>query len=214
MKENIWEQIGLPHIYMIINNVNGKKYIGQHSGNNINYVCSGIIIRAALRKYGKKSFSRIILEVWNEAPENLDEIEATYIKLYETLIPIGYNISELGTGRKQYGNVPWNKGGNKFSEESRRKMSISHTGKVLESEHKKKISQSLVGKSKTNEHKLNIRKAQGRIVQQWTIEGVLINEYPAASFAAEVMECKRESIRDACVGKIKLCKGYKWTYKN
>lgn len=154
----------------------------------------------------------IILEQCNE--NTWQEREEYWIEYYSKQFSLFNKTSGGEDFVFKSGHNPWNKGGGKFSVESRQKMSNSHKGKILESEHKDKISQSLLGKSKSTEHRLNIRKGQGKIVQQWDIEGNLIAEYLASTFAAEAVGCKRESIRDACKGKIKLCKGFKWTFKN
>ena len=45
------------------------------------------------------------------------------------------------------------------------------------------------------------------------LDGNYIQEFPAASFAAESVGCVRESIRDACTGRMKSCKGFKWKFK-
>ena len=50
-------------VYMTTNLINGKRYIGQrkyYEGND-EYLGSGNLIRAAVQKYGKDNFSRVIL---------------------------------------------------------------------------------------------------------------------------------------------------------
>ena len=49
-------------VYMVINLINGKKYIGMDSNNNPSYLGSGVLILKALSKYGRKNFKKIILE--------------------------------------------------------------------------------------------------------------------------------------------------------
>ena len=113
------------------------------------------------------------------------------------------------------GNNPWNKGGGKFSDESRRKMSLSHIGKILSEDQKSKIGESL-RKPKSNEHSMNIMIGKSKkIVQQLDLEDTLIAEFSNTKFAAEAVGCSRESIRDVCDGfkRIKTCKGFKWKYK-
>ena len=45
-------------IYVTTNKINGKKYIGKHqtSDLNDNYLGSGILLKQAIKKYGKKKF--------------------------------------------------------------------------------------------------------------------------------------------------------------
>ena len=111
------------------------------------------------------------------------------------------------------GHNPWNKGGGCYSDESRAKMSKSASEKTLTEEHKANTSKTMKGVKKSASHVENIRKGLGKKVLQLDLEGNILNEYPAASFAAEAVGCKRESIRDACKGRIKVCKGYKWRLK-
>jgi hypothetical protein len=51
------------YVYEIRNLVNGKVYIGKHTTSEIDdgYFGSGIILRLALKKYGKDSFTKTIL---------------------------------------------------------------------------------------------------------------------------------------------------------
>jgi len=52
------------YLYEITNIINGKKYIGVHKTSQIvdDYLGSGKVIKAAIKKYGKSSFSKVILE--------------------------------------------------------------------------------------------------------------------------------------------------------
>lgn len=163
-----------------------------------------------LNSQNLKPIVKILEECTNE---NWQEREIYWIDFYRS-ITILFNKTHGGEDFVfRSGNNPWNKGGGMYSEESKKKMSDSKLGLTLEESHKNKISQSLLGKSKSSEHILNMRKGHGRKVQQWSLEGELIAEFDAATFAAESIGCKRESIRDACNGKIKICKGFKWTFK-
>lgn len=84
-------------IYKTTNTVNGKIYIGKSKHNDPEYLGSGVILRDAIKKYGRNVFVKEILE---ECCDSIaDEREVYYIALYESLIKnIGYNIAKGGTG--------------------------------------------------------------------------------------------------------------------
>ena len=52
-------------IYLTENNVNNKKYVWLHVTDNIddNYLGSGVIIKKAIRKYGKKAFIKSVIDI-------------------------------------------------------------------------------------------------------------------------------------------------------
>lgn len=61
-------------IYETINLVNGKRYRGCHQTNNIEdgYFGSGKVLQQAIKKYGKHSFSRTILEYCSDRKSMLE----------------------------------------------------------------------------------------------------------------------------------------------
>ncbi len=85
-------------IYKTINLINGKIYIGQDTKNDPNYLGSGKIIKEAIKKYGKKNFTKEIIEICN----NQDELNSSEIywidKLESRNNEIGYNILSGGLG--------------------------------------------------------------------------------------------------------------------
>jgi group I intron endonuclease len=83
-------------IYKITNLVNNKIYIGQDSKNNPEYLGSGIIIKRAIKKYGKEFFNKDILE-FCYSKEELDAKEKFWINKLNS-IKKGYNISAGGGG--------------------------------------------------------------------------------------------------------------------
>lgn len=111
----------MKHItYITTNLINGKQYVGDHSTDNLDdsYLGSGKLILRAIKKYGKENFKREILEV-SESKEEAFDLQEKYINEYETLKPIGYNLSPKG-GHFVSGSL---------SEETKRKISISKKGK-------------------------------------------------------------------------------------
>lgn len=82
-------------IYKVTNIINGKFYIGKHQTNNPHdsYMGSGVAIKAAIKKYGKKSFKKEVLFIFdNEDDMNLKEIEI--VEINEN----SYNLTEGGKG--------------------------------------------------------------------------------------------------------------------
>ena len=94
--------------------VNGKAYVGVHTCDHDDYIGSGTYFRRAVKKYGKKQFSREILQHY-ETQEELNVAERYWIKNLNTKVPHGYNLTDGGVGSLNP------------SEETRRKMS-EHNG--------------------------------------------------------------------------------------
>ena len=90
-------------IYKIENLITHKVYIGQsvHIEKRWQEHCrnsSDSLITKAIRKYGKDNFSFAILEECKM--EELNAKEEYYIKLYDSVVPKGYNIEKFSSGRK------------------------------------------------------------------------------------------------------------------
>jgi len=114
-------------IYGIRNTVNGKWYIGQSSNlekrirrhfsslrGNRHY---NLHLQRAFGVYEESAFEWKILEECSE--DNIDDRERTWIAFYKSdQKEFGYNDQSGGHAMKRY------------SEESRRKMSLSHIGKI------------------------------------------------------------------------------------
>lgn len=164
----------LGYIYKITNLINKKIYIGQrkYDKSEKRYFGGGILIKKAIKKYGKENFKKEIL-VEYETQKEADLLEKYYITLFDARNPkIGYNISKGGKfggnfkglhhteeskikiGKKVKGYHHTEETKKKlselnknriFTEETRKKMSKLHKGKPLSDEHKKKLSEALMG---------------------------------------------------------------------
>lgn len=104
-------------IYLLINKINGKKYIGQTIQSlrkrmkaHFNYKFANSLIDREIARYGKANFKIYIVKRCTSV-EELNTLECFYIKKFNTLIPNGYNV-ELG------GN---NKGQTEYEKEKQRK---------------------------------------------------------------------------------------------
>ena len=90
------------YIYKTENLVNGKIYIGKHSTDKLEdgYLGSGLILKHAIKKYGKKNFKKIILE-YCDTDEKLNDREIYWIKEEKSNINYGgYNLTEGGEGSR------------------------------------------------------------------------------------------------------------------
>ena len=66
-------------IYKITNTLNGRFYIGMHTGSEADgYLGSGKRIRAEVKKYGKENFKKEILEVCSNR-KSLEQREAEIV---------------------------------------------------------------------------------------------------------------------------------------
>lgn len=88
-------------IYCIERIETGKKYIGQHLGTiDDDYWGSGVAILKAIKKYGKKSFKKYVLEECYL--EDLNSREQYWIKHFNTFLGEGYNMDDGGKSNSGY----------------------------------------------------------------------------------------------------------------
>lgn len=175
-------------IYITINNVNGMKYIGQRKFNQgwKYYLGSGTYLKNAIKKYGRKNFTRNIIAIAC-SKEELDDLEIKFIEKYNAVEnECYYNIADGGmSGNKFAGKSEEemkefskkiseiNKGENSYnygkhhSEETKKKMSESRSGaknpfygKHLSEEHKEKIRNSNTGKIASEEARLKMSQSR------------------------------------------------------
>lgn len=121
------------YVYMITNDINGKKYIGKRSCScsikEDKYMGSGIALNNAFKKYGKKSFSKTIIEEL-ETEEEAFEREIYWIKYYNAVESKDfYNIKDGGQGNSREDAIRNNRNlsPEKLKERSR-KLSIANSG--------------------------------------------------------------------------------------
>ena len=176
------------YIYLIIDLINWKKYVGQHHYHleklDSNYHGSGHIIKQIYKKR-PHTLKEVYLKTCY-TQEELDEWEQYYIKFYNTLWPNGYNLEEGGRGglpseeaRRKMSNakkgkpahnkgIPMSEEQKKkiseskknISEETRKKLSNANKGKHHSEESKKKMSNSKKGKEFSEEHRKKLSNAK------------------------------------------------------
>lgn len=181
----------------------GKSYIGQTTNeedrknhwfsNSPEY--AGSKINKARAKYGAENFTYDILfkEDFDDdqiASTTLDKWEKYYIDKYDTFNN-GYNLTIGGLGVRGY----------KWTEESKRKLSELRKGKPLSEEHKKNISISNTGK------------VNSKPIEQFTKDNEFINEYISTTAASKITGISRTSIKNNVCGYSKSAGGYIWKFK-
>ncbi|WDR21839.1 homing endonuclease [Salmonella phage vB_SenM_UTK0003] len=110
------------YVYEITNNINGKKYIGKHSTNNLDdgYVGSGVFIKKAINKYGLENFTKIIIKKFDTSKEAF-EFEAEMVT------------EDVVKNRMYYNAKPGGYGGIYMTEEIKKKMKESSRKRYLNS---------------------------------------------------------------------------------
>jgi len=179
-------------IYKTTNLINGKFYVGKDTKNDPNYLGSGILIRRAIRKYGRENFSKEILQHCDSL-EALDTAEKFWILSLDA-INKGYNLASGGNGGKTTP-VPWNKGLTKETD-LRVKMNGIATGKALKGKiqseaTKSKRSQSMKGQKRTEETKAKQSRSIKALYESgWTL---------SKEIREEIAQKLRKSIKLKCV---------------
>lgn len=141
------------YIYLIVNKVNGKTYIGQRKSSkewyDDNYMESGIRLGLAKKKYGIENFEKFLVQ-YCYSKEETDKAEKFWIAEYRSRGKAEYNIANGGDGGYT----------GPCSEETRRKRSESmkgkNKGKKMSEEARKKLSESLKGYTPWNKGKTGI----------------------------------------------------------
>jgi group I intron endonuclease len=130
-------------IYITTNMINGKKYLGKDTKNDPNYFGSGVILKRAIKKYGRQNFKKEIIE----SCANQDELkvrEEYWLNFYDVgNNKMFYNWHNHSTGSPKGKKHPnYNK---PLSEHARKKLSEFNRGKVLSEETRRKMSESRIG---------------------------------------------------------------------
>lgn len=166
-------------VYLTTNLINGRKYVGKHSTNNLEdgYLGSGKLLKQAIKKNGRENFKREILEFCDSEILAWEKEKEYCVKLNVICDDTFYNFTDGGEGNNYWvgkqrsdetknkisksrkGLKAWNKGlppeeqphfGKKYSEERKNKISESHKGKEFSESHKKNLSLSHIGNKPWN----------------------------------------------------------------
>lgn len=157
-------------IYKTTNILNGKFYIGKDERDDPNYLGSGIILKQAIAKYGRKNFKKKLLERCNDS-KKLCEREVFWIAQLKP----PYNIAKGGTGGNALKYASKEK-----KKSASQKISISHFGSrnpMYGKKHKastlRKISKRLRGKKRSRKTKKEIEVALRRRWETLKLNGKL-----------------------------------------
>lgn len=126
------------YIYLIVNKLNGKTYIGQRrTKKNYNldsYMGSGVWLKNAKNKYGLENFEKFLIQYCN-SEEELNKKEIFWIAEYRKRGKAEYNIADGGVsdigsiGRQHISNALM---GHIVSEETKQKMSETRKKRHIE----------------------------------------------------------------------------------
>jgi len=214
------------YIYLTTCLINGKKYIGQSINlRNINtYLGSGIAFKLALKKHGKKNFTKDVLLNNITCIDELNKLEREYISKYDCISPNGYNLDLGGTNKGRMSDATKqkmikSKKGMPHTEKQRIASIKSHTGLKLSEATKKKIGDANRGRPSSNKgkkmpkgHSDKMRKIMtGKIMNKKKIEilDTITNEIIACDGVvdgASKLNVSNGTISRLTTGKIKYIK--------
>ena len=176
------------YIYKIINKINQKIYIGKSKHaveKSQQYFGSGILIVAAIKKYGKKNFSKKILEKDIQSDDILNEREIYWIRRFRsTNRDVGYNRTSGGDGgntfpidtKERINRIESMSGKNNpfynkhHTQKTKNLISRKNRGRVMDENTKAKISETLTRKYKSGEIvKITTDNARKLSSERWKI---------------------------------------------
>ena len=182
------------YIYLTINKINGKKYIGQHKGEpNDSYLGSGTLLKRAIDKYGKENFEKEIICLCS-SQEELDEKEKYYIKLYDAVNSEEfYNIAEGGLGgnpclgltkeqelerRNKISKAMSGEGNPNFGK-TFKKEEHNRYGKLHTEDSKEKMRLAKLGKSLSEEHKkkISLNSTNSTSIDMYSLTGEFLKTF-------------------------------------
>ena len=197
-------------IYLTVNQMNGKVYIGQTGIDSKSYIGSGKAFLKAVKKYGKSNFTKIILRDNIKCLSELNFWEDFYIKLFNSRNPtIGYNIRSGGKNSRF-----------KHTSESILKIkerSNQEDNKLRIRALQKVASENRKGTHHSKESKLKMMTTKFgsfRLIEVCTKEGDVLHVCNFQKEASTLTGVKRSAISNNLAGISKSAGGYIFKYKN
>lgn len=211
-------------VYITKNLINGRKYIGKDVKNNPYYLGSGKIFRQALKKYGRKNFTKEIIGIAS-SKEELSELETYYIEYYNAQeSDLFYNINKGGDGGITH-------------DQSHKKIKIYQFDKKLNlirewSSAGEAARELKISRSKTVSSKKNNRLSSGyfwsnspiyilkstlhqkyKPILQYSLSGKLIKRWEYLEQIKKETIFNKANIHKCLVGKYKRIYGFIWKYE-
>lgn len=195
-------------VYMWVNKIDGKKYIGSHIGTTDDgYVGSGKYFLHAINKYGLENFERTILE--ETTIDIVREREQYYLDFYNAATNDEfYNLSPHSAGG--FFHINSNPVLKRANEDRFRTLfdHIPHPkGMKGKSHTKENWDKTRSGWKKWAESNLK------RPVLQYDFDGILIAEHASITDAAKSVNGNPSNIKYTIEGRHKHAYNYKWKYK-
>lgn len=208
-------------LYIHTNKINNKKYVGITNQKPTNRWKNGFGYKGspkffnAIVKYGWDNFKHEIIfdnltkeEAQNKEKEYIKKLKTTNDK-YGYNIQIGGGISDISEiGRL---NMRLSALGRKHTNETKKKMSLSHIGKqkCLGYKHSEET------KEKHRKAMLGTKNCRCRAIEQYDLNGNFIKRFEYMQQAVDELGLKSSShISMCCNGKRNKYGGYKWKYSN
>ena len=198
-------------VYMWVNKINSKKYIGSHIGTvEDGYIGSGKIFLQAIEKYGVDNFERIILEHVDDK-EMVRDREQYYLDLFNAANDRSfYNLKSVAGGGFEYiNNGP-------LCEQYKTKRVEQIKSWYQTNNHPR----GMTGKRHTEEHRQKLKayaahknEQTKRPVLQYDLEGNLVAEHESISHAARAVRGVPSNIKYTIEGKFSTAYKHKWMYK-
>lgn len=206
----------MAYIYQITNDVNGKIYIGktefsiqkrfqEHCRDSQKQTEEHRPLYAAMRKYGTEHFHIELIE----ETDNPEERERYWIEMKGSF-KNGYNATLGGDGKRyiDYDLVIETYQHLKSEIKTAKQLGIDESS----------VRRILKSRSVTTFSSSEVNKANGMIVNQYSLDGTYIRSYSTVGEAAKDVRPDSTSpgvkshITDVCKGKRKTAYGYRWSY--
>lgn len=207
--------------YITRNLINGMYYKGRHSTNKLNdrYLGSSLVLKAAIKQFGYKSFKREIVTMYKTLEESIQG-ELEFITKEDVESPMCYN--------KSYGGL----GSERFTDDMRKEASRRQFEYLKTHKHQRlgcKSSPEALQKNKDYHNRPDVKQHEreikiGELNPMYGVRGfdhptakaVLCVDtgvvYGSAMQAAHEYKCNFQNISKVCKGERHTCAGMHWRF--